>query len=131
MGSDWAVAIAVASIAFAFAIYYTATAWFEHRERMAQIEMGVDPSQLKKPLKQSATSSVESDIVPLLDLGLSVQDIERLLKQTPGADPVSVESDIVPLIEHGVSVDEIERLLKLRNPGPKGSVSAERGAQPG
>lgn len=41
--SDWAGAIAIASIAFAFAIYHTATAWFSHRERMAKIQQGIDP----------------------------------------------------------------------------------------
>ena len=41
----WATAAAIASIAFAFAIYYTSTAWFEHRERMAKLEQGIDPDQ--------------------------------------------------------------------------------------
>ncbi len=44
MGTDsWAATAAVAVIALACAIYYTATAWFEHRERMAKIEHGKDP----------------------------------------------------------------------------------------
>jgi hypothetical protein len=41
----WAGTAAVASIAFAIAIYYTAEAWFTHRERMAKIEKGIDPDQ--------------------------------------------------------------------------------------
>lgn len=40
---DMAAALAISSIAFAFAIYYTASAWFAHRERMAKIERGMDP----------------------------------------------------------------------------------------
>jgi hypothetical protein len=43
MDNAWAGAAAVASIALACAIYYTATAWFEHRERMAKIQQGIDP----------------------------------------------------------------------------------------
>jgi hypothetical protein len=38
----WAGTVAVASIALACAVYYTATAWFEHRERMAKIQQGID-----------------------------------------------------------------------------------------
>lgn len=45
MGSDWAPAAAIASIAFACAIYYTSKAWFTHRERMAKIEKGIDPDK--------------------------------------------------------------------------------------
>lgn len=41
----WASAAAVASIALSCAIYYTTTAWFAHRERMAKIEQGIDPDQ--------------------------------------------------------------------------------------
>ena len=43
MDQAWAGAATVASIAFACAIYYTAAAWFEHRERMAKIQQGIDP----------------------------------------------------------------------------------------
>lgn len=39
----WASAAAIAAIAFAISIYYTADAWFTHRERMAKIEKGIDP----------------------------------------------------------------------------------------
>jgi hypothetical protein len=42
---SWAGALAIASIAFACAVYYTATAWFTHRERMAKIEKGIDPDK--------------------------------------------------------------------------------------
>jgi hypothetical protein len=45
MGSDWSSAICVASIATACVIYYTTTAWFKHRERMAKIEKGIDPDR--------------------------------------------------------------------------------------
>jgi hypothetical protein len=38
-------ALAVASIAFACAIYYTTKNWFEHRERMAKIQQGVNPDK--------------------------------------------------------------------------------------
>ncbi len=48
MGSEWPVATAVAAIAFACAIYYTATEWFAHRERMAKIARGIDPDQAAK-----------------------------------------------------------------------------------
>jgi hypothetical protein len=46
MNGDLAAAFAISSIAFALAIYYTATAWFKHRERMAKIERGIDPDRL-------------------------------------------------------------------------------------
>ena len=39
----WATAFGVAAIAFACTIYYTAKAWFGHRERMAQINQGKGP----------------------------------------------------------------------------------------
>lgn len=45
MNGDWPAAVAASVIAFALAIYYTATAWFKHRERMAKIEQGIDPDQ--------------------------------------------------------------------------------------
>jgi hypothetical protein len=45
MNGDWPAAFAASSIAFALAIYYTANAWFKHRERMAKIERGIDPDQ--------------------------------------------------------------------------------------
>lgn len=41
----WSAAFTIASVAFACAIYYTASAWFQHRERMAKIEKGVDPDE--------------------------------------------------------------------------------------
>lgn len=43
MAEGWAFAVTVAAVAFALAIYSTATAWFRHRERMALIEHGIDP----------------------------------------------------------------------------------------
>lgn len=45
MVDSWAGAVAIASIAFAIAIYHTVTAWLAHRERMAKIERGIDPDQ--------------------------------------------------------------------------------------
>ena len=45
MGDSWAGTVAIASVAFALAIYYTATAWFAHRERMAKIKNGIDPDR--------------------------------------------------------------------------------------
>jgi hypothetical protein len=41
----WAAAAAIGSIALACAIYYTVTAWFAHRERMAKIQHGIDPDR--------------------------------------------------------------------------------------
>jgi hypothetical protein len=38
-------ACAVASIAFACVIYYTTKNWFEHRERMAKIQQGINPDK--------------------------------------------------------------------------------------
>ena len=49
--AEWAGAAVLASIAFACAIYYTATAWFTHRERMAKIQMGMNPD---KPAHEDA-----------------------------------------------------------------------------
>lgn len=45
MNGDWPGAVAIASAVFALAIFYTATAWFKHRERMAKIQQGIDPDQ--------------------------------------------------------------------------------------
>jgi len=57
---NWPAAMMVAAIAFACSIIYTATAWFAHRERMAKIQMGIDPdepipndSSKPKPERQS------------------------------------------------------------------------------
>ena len=44
---SWAVTAGIASIAFACAVYYTATAWFAHRERMANIQKDIDPNQVR------------------------------------------------------------------------------------
>ena len=56
MGDSWATAVAIASVAFACAIYYTATAWFAHRERMAKMEHGIDPDRpiQRHPLSERA-----------------------------------------------------------------------------
>jgi hypothetical protein len=35
----------IASIAFACAIYYATKNWFEHRERMAKIQQGINPDK--------------------------------------------------------------------------------------
>jgi hypothetical protein len=48
--NDWSAAAFFVSIAFALAIYYTATAWFKHRERMAKIEHGMDPDRPDQPI---------------------------------------------------------------------------------
>ena len=45
MADSWATAVTIAAVAFACAIYYTATAWFAHRERMAKIQQGINPDQ--------------------------------------------------------------------------------------
>jgi hypothetical protein len=42
----WALALAIASMALALAFYWTAKAWFRHRERMARLEKGIDPDDL-------------------------------------------------------------------------------------
>jgi hypothetical protein len=50
MGHEaWALTAAIASVALACAVYYTATAWFEHRERMAKIQYGIDPAAKPVP----------------------------------------------------------------------------------
>jgi len=41
----WAVGMAIALIAFAFAAYYISAAWFTHREWLAKIQQGIDPDQ--------------------------------------------------------------------------------------
>jgi ribosomal protein L7/L12 len=48
--NDWATAVAIASVAFALAVYYTATAWFKHRERMAEIQHGIAPDRQDRPI---------------------------------------------------------------------------------
>jgi hypothetical protein len=48
LSEAWAGAAVVASIAFSCAIYYTAAAWFAHREQMARIERGIDNELPKK-----------------------------------------------------------------------------------
>jgi hypothetical protein len=40
----WATAGFIAMV-FAIAVYYTVTAWFEHRERMAKIQQGINPDK--------------------------------------------------------------------------------------
>jgi ribosomal protein L7/L12 len=53
MNESWAVPAAVAAVAVCCAIYYTATAWFKHRERMAMIEQGLNPDQMPPTLPLS------------------------------------------------------------------------------
>lgn len=48
MSSEWATAAMVAAIALGCTIYYTTQAWFQHRERMAKIEKGIDPDRSTK-----------------------------------------------------------------------------------
>jgi hypothetical protein len=57
----WAVSAAVASIAFACAIYYTAIAWFAHREQMAKIQQGIELAKIQQgmPLGQPAQKDGE------------------------------------------------------------------------
>lgn len=43
--NDWAGAVCIASVAIGCTVYYTAQAWFAHRERMAKIEKGINPDQ--------------------------------------------------------------------------------------
>ena len=40
-----AYALVISSIVLSIAFYYTATAWFQHRERIAKIEKGIDPDK--------------------------------------------------------------------------------------
>jgi hypothetical protein len=57
--NDFAGALTIASLAFACAIYFTAKAWFEHRERMAKIAQGIDPDrliQLDRPIQRQPLS---------------------------------------------------------------------------
>ncbi len=42
---EWAGAVVVASVAFSFTFYHTALAWFAHRERLAKIQLGINPDQ--------------------------------------------------------------------------------------
>jgi len=53
MNENWAGSAALAAIAFALAIYFTATGWFKHRERMAMIERGLNPDQMPPMLPLS------------------------------------------------------------------------------
>jgi hypothetical protein len=48
MGPELATAAVAAVIAVGCTIYYTANAWFAHRERMAKIEKGIDPDRPSK-----------------------------------------------------------------------------------
>jgi hypothetical protein len=50
---SWPVAAMVASVALATAAYYISTAWFAHRERMAKLQLGLDPDNHQH--KNSAT----------------------------------------------------------------------------
>jgi ribosomal protein L7/L12 len=56
MSDSWATAVAIASVAFAFTIYYVAVAWFTHRERMAKIAQGIDPDRKDQPLRRQPLS---------------------------------------------------------------------------
>jgi len=59
---DLSAAVAFSSIVFAVAIYYTATAWFKHRERMAKIERGFDPDQpMPRPPLSARVQQLASD----------------------------------------------------------------------
>ncbi len=44
--NDWAGALALGAMAIAAALYFSAQAWFKHRERMAMIERGLNPDTL-------------------------------------------------------------------------------------
>jgi hypothetical protein len=56
MNDSWAGAATIASVALALAIYFTATAWFKHRERMAKIEHGLDPDRPIWPIPRQPPS---------------------------------------------------------------------------
>jgi hypothetical protein len=60
--NDWAGAIAVGAMALAAAVYFTATAWFKHRERLAMIEHGLNPDTLiPLPALSSRVKELASD----------------------------------------------------------------------
>lgn len=44
-GSEWFLIAFFALLGLGWAIYFVTTAWFEHRERMAKIEKGIDPDE--------------------------------------------------------------------------------------
>ncbi len=48
MGPDWSAAAATMVVVLGVTVYYTANAWFAHRERMAKIEKGIDPDESPK-----------------------------------------------------------------------------------
>jgi ribosomal protein L7/L12 len=56
MNDSWATAAAIASVAFALAVYYTASAWFAHRERMAKIAQSIDPDRRDQPIPRHPLS---------------------------------------------------------------------------
>jgi len=89
MATDsWAAAVPMAAIAFACAIYFTATAWFAHRERMAKIQQGIDPNQVR----DGASQPELADRVLALE-----QEVARLrvpsesLSRGDGQPPLSTE----------------------------------------
>lgn len=45
MDSSWAASAAIASIAITCCVYYSLHAWFDHRERLAKIDRGIDPDR--------------------------------------------------------------------------------------
>jgi hypothetical protein len=63
----WASAVAVASIAFACAIYYTSKNWFDHRERMAKIQQGINPDKcwpddMPSRAQRAGSDGIQKDI---------------------------------------------------------------------
>ena len=49
----WVGAAGFIALVLGFTVYYTAVAWFEHREKMAKIHQGIDPD--KKEIIDSTT----------------------------------------------------------------------------
>jgi hypothetical protein len=90
----WACAAMAASLACAFVVYYSLIAWFAHRERMAKIQLGIDPDR----------RGGEVNLPELADRLLALErEVERLRapERSPplGGDkpPVSIEITKSPL----------------------------------
>ena len=62
-------ALSVASIAFACAIYFTLKSWFDHRERMAKIQQGINPDkdwpeEMLNRSQRSPSDAIQKEIRP-------------------------------------------------------------------
>jgi ribosomal protein L7/L12 len=95
MNGDWPVAAAVTAIAFALALYYTATAWFKHRERMAMIEQGIDPD---RPLTTRPLSDRVKDLAR--DPAKKIQAI-KVYREETGAGLAEAKQAVEAFVNNG------------------------------